>query len=365
MNSGPTAHDKLGHAGNQAEVSIEDRAMFGLNWKTYEKSGESFSAASGGGAEPERKRRPRIGLALGAGAARGWSHIGVLQELEARGVKVDVVAGASIGAVVGGCYAAGRLEALETFARSLTKRRVFSLMDVSFSGVGVLSGGKLRDELARELSGKRIEGLPITYGAVATEIGSGHEVWLRKGDLVHAIRASYAMPGIFEPIRVDNRWLFDGALVNPVPVTLCRAMGAELVIAVNLVGDTAYRGALIDGAQGADAAAEAAPNEADTPVAAEARQLRRQFGRGADGAPGIAAAMLDAFNITQDRIARSRLAGDPPDVLINARLSKIGLFEFHRAEELIAVGRDAARRALNEIAEIAAIESQLHGSAPA
>ncbi len=337
--------------------------MFGFNWKTLEKSGESFSAASGGGSPaPERKRRPRIGLALGAGAARGWSHIGVLQELAARNVPVDIIAGASIGAVVGGCYAAGKLSAIEGFARSLTRRRVFSLMDVSFSGAGMLSGGKLRDELARELDGLRIESLPITFGAVATEIGSGHEVWLRKGDLVQAVRASYALPGIFEPLRIDNRWLFDGALVNPVPVTLCRALGADLVIAVNLVGDTAYRGALIaDGTQGAIEAVGEAPGENADPAATEARQLRRQFGRRADGAPGIAAAMLDAFNITQDRIARSRLAGDPPDVLINARLSKVGLFEFHRAEELIAIGRDAARRALNEIEEIAAIESQLHG----
>jgi NTE family protein len=351
----------LRHARQPADVSIEDRAMFGFNWKTFEKSGESFSAASGGGAPPERKRRPRIGLALGSGAARGWSHIGVLQELEARKVQVDVIAGASMGAVVGGCYAAGRLAALETFARSLTKRRVFSLMDVSFSGAGMLTGGKLRDELARELSGRRIENLPITFGAVATEIGSGHEVWLRKGDLVQAIRASYALPGIFEPLLIDNRWLFDGALVNPVPVTLCRAMGAELVIAVNLVGDTAYRGALIaDGHQAPKEAPENGADGGDPSLIAETRQLRRQFGRGANGAPGIAAAMLDAFNITQDRIARSRLAGDPPDVLINARLSKIGLFEFHRAEELIAVGREAARRALKEIAEIAAIEDQLH-----
>jgi NTE family protein len=334
--------------------------MFGFNWKTFEKSGESFSAASGG-ASPGRKGRPRIGLALGSGAARGWSHIGVLQELEARKVPIDVIAGSSMGAVVGGCYAAGRLAALEEFSRSLTKRRVFSMMDLSFSGSGMLTGGKLRDELARELSGLRIETLPLTFGAVATEIGSGHEVWLRRGDLVQAIRASYALPGIFEPLHIDNRWLFDGALVNPVPVTLCRAMGAELVIAVNLVGDTAYHGALIaDGAH----PAPAAPEGAEFSGAGEARQLRRQFGRGADGAPGIVAAMLDAFNITQDRIARSRLAGDPPDVLINARLSKIGLFDFHRADELIAVGREAARRALNEIAEVVAIEGQLHGRTP-
>jgi NTE family protein len=333
--------------------------MFGFNWKTLEKSGDSLSAANDGGAISLPARRPRIGLALGSGAARGWSHIGVLQELQARKVPIDVVAGASIGAVVGGCFAGGRLDALEAFALSLTKRRVFSLMDVAFSGSGVLSGGKLRDELTRELAEQPIEGLPIKFGAVATEIGSGHEVWLRHGDLVQAIRASYAMPGIFEPVRIDNRWLFDGALVNPVPVTLCRAMGAELVIAVNLVGDTSYRGALITEATRPEP--EARTEKDETGAASEARQLRRQFGRGANGAPGIAAAMLDAFNITQDRIARSRLAGDPPDVVINARLSKIGLFEFHRADELIAIGREAARRALNEIAEIAAIEARLHG----
>ncbi len=332
--------------------------MFGFNWK-MEKSGDALAAANDGAFPMPAARRPRIGLALGSGAARGWSHIGVLQELQARKVPIDVIAGASIGAVVGGCFAGGRLDALEAFALSLTKRRVFSLMDVAFSGAGVLSGGKLRDELARELSGKVIDGLPIKFGAVATEIGSGHEVWLRHGDLVQAIRASYAMPGIFEPVRIDNRWLFDGALVNPVPVTLCRAMGAELVIAVNLVGDTSYRGALITDATRPEP--ESRVEKDENSASSEARQLRRQFGRGANGAPGIAAAMLDAFNITQDRIARSRLAGDPPDVLINARLSKIGLFEFHRADELIAIGREAARRALNEIAEVAAIEAQLHG----
>ena len=343
--------------------------MFGLNWTPFERSADTGSSSStplSGGMR--KKPRPRIGVALGAGAARGWSHIGVMQELAARRVPIDFIAGTSIGAVVGGCYAAGRLEALEAFARSLTKRRVFSLMDVSFSGVGVISGGKLRDELVRELADRQIEQLPIAFGAVATEIGLGHEVWLRKGDLVQSIRASYALPGVFEPVRLDGRWLFDGALVNPVPVTLCRAMGADIVIAVNLIGDTAYRGAVI-GDLPHHPAGETAPASNPAPSkdsggAAEmneARRLRRQFGRGADGAPGIGAAMLDAFNITQDRIARSRLAGDPPDVLINARLSKIGLFEFHRADELIAMGREAARRALAEIAEITAIEEELHG----
>jgi NTE family protein len=334
--------------------------MFGLNWKTFERAGESLSAAAGG-----VDRRPRIGLALGSGAARGWAHIGVLQELDARKVPIDVVAGSSIGAVVGGCYAGGKLGAIETFARSLTRRRMISMMDLSFSGAGMLAGAKLRDELSRALADRRMEDLPVTFGAVATEIGLGHEVWLRRGELVPAIRASYALPGIFEPVRVNDRWLFDGALVNPVPVTLCRAMGAEIVIAVNLIGDSAYRGALIADPMAGDLApaslgAGQSEDSAPPPAPSEARRLRRQFAPGVNGAPGIATALLEAFNITQDRIARSRLAGDPPDVLINARLSRIGFFEFHRADELIALGREAARRALNDIAEVAALERKLH-----
>ncbi|MGO9007895.1 MAG: patatin-like phospholipase family protein [Beijerinckiaceae bacterium] len=311
---------------------------------------------SGGGAPPPRE--PKIGIALGAGAARGWSHIGVLQELAAHGVVPTIVAGTSIGAVVGGCYAADRLEALEFFTRSLTKRRVLSLMDLSFSGVGLLGGGRLRKGLEEELSGRHIETLPKAFAVVATEIGTGHEVWLRKGSLVEAIRASYALPGIFEPVKVGGRWLFDGALVNPVPVTVCRALGADVVIAVNLVGDNAFRGTVISDQISLDRTLRDLDQEdsASRPSATEflhgvGGNLRRHFGRRDDGAPGIANAMMDAFNITQDRISRSRLAGDPPDVLINARNSHIGLFDFHRADELIAIGREAVRRSLSEIAD--------------
>lgn len=297
---------------------------------------------------PLRERRPKLGLALGAGAARGWSHIGVILELEAQGLVPDVVVGTSIGAVVGGCYAAGRLEALQSFALGLTKKSVFNLMDLSFSGVGLLSGGRLKTRLDQELNGRKIESLPKKFAAVATEVSTGHEIWLSKGDLVQAIRASYALPGIFEPVRLGGRWLFDGALVNPVPVTVCRALGAEMVIAVNLIGDPAFRGTVISG-QGAheeEAMAEPPPKQH---FFNGMRGNLRHFGRRQDGAPGIASAMIDAFNITQGRISRSRLAGDPPDVTINARLATVGLFDFHRAEELIAIGREAVRRSMPDI----------------
>jgi NTE family protein len=301
----------------------------------------------------------KIGIALGAGAARGWSHIGVLQELVAHGIVPEIIAGTSIGAVVGGCYAADRLGALERFTRSLTKRRVFSLMDWSLSGVGLLGGNRLKKSLEEELADRTIETLPKRFAVVATDVGTGHEIWLRQGNLVEAIRASYALPGIFEPVRFNGRWLFDGALVNPVPVTVCRVLGADMVIAVNIIGDNAFRGTVISDSLSLDRTFNGTGNGEVEDEAPEARakragandHLRRNFGRHENGAPGIAGAVMDAFNITQDRISRSRLAGDPPDVMINARNSHIGLFDFHRADELIAIGREAARRALGDIAE--------------
>jgi NTE family protein len=307
--------------------------------------------------------RPKIGIALGAGAARGWSHIGVLLELAAHGIHPDVVAGTSIGAVVGGCYAADRLDAIELFARGLTKKRVVTMMDVSFSGVSLLGGGRLKHRLDQALAGRQIEDLDKGFGAVATEVGTGHEIWLTKGDAAEAIRASYALPGIFEPARINGRWLYDGALVNPVPVTVCRALGAEIVIAVNLIGDNAFRGTVIDDRLSIEPALERLGSDAAAnPRTLASRlfsgmggNLRRLFGRREDGAPGIATAMMDAFNTAQGRISRSRLAGDPPDVMINARLSKIGLFDFHRADELIDLGRDATRRAIPDIADYIAL----------
>jgi NTE family protein len=303
-------------------------------------------------------RRPIIGVALGAGAARGWSHIGVLLELTAHGIYPDVVAGTSIGAVVGGAYAAGKLKEIETFALGLTKKRVISLMDVSFSGVSFIGGERLRRELEQEFAGLSFEDLDKKFATVATEAGTGHEIWLTKGDVADAIRASYALPGIFEPVKINGRWLFDGALVNPIPVTLCRALGAEAVVAVNLVSDASFRGTTIHDPLSIEPALEkynfGVPQAGRTLRArilgGMGGNLRRLFGKREDGAPGIANAMMDAFNIAQGRISRSRLAGDPPDVLINARLGKVGLFDFHRAGELIALGREATRRAIPEIA---------------
>lgn len=329
-------------------------------WSDESGSAALATVASKPAERPGRPARQRkIGLALGAGAARGWSHIGILQEFEAAGFKPDIVTGTSIGALVGGCYAAGELAALEDFATSLTRRRVVSLLDLSFSGGGIFSGGRLRDKLENALAGRTIESLSVPFAAVATEIATGHEIWLRSGPLARALNASYALPGLLEPLQVDGRWLFDGALVNPIPVSVCRALGADVVIAVNLVSDSMYRGTVIGDRNVGDEATEALAEKMEEQVGRSAfgamswptslikRRLRRTAGDG----PGLASVMLDAFSITQDRIVRSRLAGDPPDLLINARLEQFGLFDFHRARDMIQLGREIARRRLPDILE--------------
>lgn len=308
----------------------------------------------------------KIGLALGGGAARGWAHIGVLRALVEAGIKPDIIAGTSIGAVVGGCYAAGQLDELEKFARELTVRRVFGYLDFNFAGTGLISGQRLCDRLEAHLKDRAMDDLSPRFTAVATEIGTGHEVWISRGRLVEAMRASYALPGIFKPVKIEGRWLFDGALVNPIPVSVCRALGARYVIAVNLNADSCHRGTVVPHM---DAQPPSPENEIDEqPVkgkngVAMRRLLQRQiFGRGEE-APGISTVMVDAFNIVQDRIARSRLAGDPPDALISPRLAGIGLFDFHRAEDLIARGSAAANREIEDIGrEIAA---RRHFAAPA
>ncbi len=296
-----------------------------------------------------------IGIALGGGAARGWAHIGVLRALDDAGIRPDVIAGTSIGAVVGGCYAANRLDEVEDFARSLTRRRVFGYLDFNFTGSGLITGQRLCDSLDTYLKDYDIEDLETRFVAVATEIGTGHEIWLSRGNLVEAMRASYALPGIFRPVSVNQRWLFDGALVNPIPVSVCRAMGANIVIAININADMCGRGTVVPTdissvtqSENLDVDEIALPKGRNGRAAL--KLLHRQFfGRRESSAPGISTVMVDAFNIVQDRIARSRLAGDPPDLIVSPRLNGVGLFDFHRASELIEAGRQATERAIDEL----------------
>lgn len=303
-------------------------------------------------------RRPVIGLALGGGAARGFAHIGIVRTLAAHGIVPNVVVGTSIGAVVGGAYATGHLDTLEEWARSLQPRNIISYLDIRLNGSGLIGGTKLAAELEAAMGKSLIEDLPLKFASVATEVRTGHEIWLTHGPIVDAMRASYALPGIFSPVMIGDRWLVDGALVNPVPVSAARALGAEIVIAANLSSDVFTHSTTIY-AHGPSASANAAvlPEPEPEPrkrgigkfFSAERTMKREFFGGG--GRPGISSVMVDAFNIMQDRITRARLAGDPPDLLISPRVGQIGWFDFHRADELIAHGARAAERAIDSIQE--------------
>jgi NTE family protein len=299
-------------------------------------------------------RRPIIGLALGGGAARGFAHIGIVRTLIAHGIVPNVVVGTSIGAVVGGAYAAGHLDKLEEWARGLQPRSVLGYLDIRLNGSGLIGGDKLAAQLEAAMGQTLIEDLPLKFASVATEVRTGHEIWLTHGRMVDALRASYALPGIFSPVLAGDRWLVDGALVNPVPVSAARALGAEIVIAANLSSDIFTHSTTIY-SHGASAAAKAAAEPAPARrgfgkfFSAERAVKREFFGGG--GRPGISSIMVDAFNIMQDRITRARLAGDPPDLLISPRVGQIGWFDFHRADDLIAHGARAAERAIVSIQE--------------
>lgn len=305
---------------------------------------------------PTWSRRPAtIGLALGSGIARGWAHIGVLRALEQAGIQPDIICGTSIGAVVGGNYVAGKLDEVEKWARDMTQRRMFRFLDIGLGSGGLLRGKRLATELSNELGSLEIQQLDRRFVAVTTELATGHEIWLRQGNLVEALRASYALPGIFSPVRVDGRLLIDGALVNPVPVSTCRAFGARLVIAVNLNTDIFGFGTVRKGDR---LETEQELTEDDPAIGSllagarvSSRIALRQLLGSAKGMPGLTTVMFGAFNIVQDRLARSRLAGDPPDILVTPSVAHISLLDFHRAEEAIMIGEKAMRDALPQIQE--------------
>ncbi|WP_018698088.1 patatin-like phospholipase family protein [Amorphus coralli] len=303
---------------------------------------------------------PRIGLALGGGAARGWAHIGALRVLEEAGIRPDIVTGTSIGAVVGAAYLEGKLDQIEDFARSLNRRKVLGLIDPMLGSAGLMGGRRLVRLLKRDLGSVRIDEMERAFLCVSTELGTGHEIWLRSGDLVDALRASFALPGVFQPVEIGGRWLVDGALVNPVPVSACRALGARVVIAVNLHSDVFGRGTTVVHAMPPGpvdalpeaAAAHAARETDDEPGFFQALRERfrlRMFGDDDVGLPGMMGVMMESYNIMQDRLTRARMAGDPPDYAVGPRVGDIGLYDFHRADEAIERGAEATRRGLDDI----------------
>jgi len=293
---------------------------------------------------PPKQRKSGIALALGGGAARGWAHIGVLRALDEAGIQIDMIAGTSIGALVGGCYLAGKLDELEDFARSLTRRRIFGLLDLHLGGNGLFGGMKLDARLQEHLSGINIEDLPKPLVCVSAELGTGHEIWLASGALITAMRASYALPGVFEPVRYNGRVLVDGALVNPVPVSVCRAYEQRLVVAVNLHYDLFGRAAVIKLGRLSDGDEQP---DGDAPSVNGDRLRQRRL--------GVMGVMVEAFNIIQDRISRARLAGDPPDLSLYPMLGHIGLTEFYRADEAIRLGYETTRAQLPELERLQSV----------
>jgi NTE family protein len=282
------------------------------------------------------KNQPVLGLALGGGAAKGWAHIGVLQELERMGLRPHVVCGTSIGALVGAVYASDQLEAFSDWVQSLTVRDVFGLMDFSFSG-GVIKGEKLFEFFQERHQNPDIQELAVQYAAVATDMRNGRETWLDRGPVLQAARASCALPGLFSPVQHEGHWMLDGGLVNPVPVSVCRAMGADVVLAVNLNHLPAGRPIARPNRQGM---AEDKAGEQDDSFW---RKVMSFLGSEEGEDPGFFDVMTASVNIMQDRITRSRMAGDPAEEMLAPELGDFAIMDFHRAGEAIEEGQRLTR----------------------
>jgi len=309
--------------------------------------------------------RPRLGLALGSGSARGWAHIGIVRALSEHGLVPDVVTGASVGALVGAACAAGRLAELEQWVCMLTQRDVWRLVDTTFRGGGVMTGNRLMEAIAARIGDAPIESLPIAFGAVATDLYTGEEIWLREGPYMSAVRASSGVPGLFSPTWHQGRWLIDGGVVNPVPVSLCRALGADVVIAVDLsrsVTKVAMRAR--ERPSNAPPPATVPGGNTDPAATDEGTAILKKWSGLVDGLvesfrskrtePGLLEVMSSAVNIMQERVTRSRFALDPADLVLRPDLMSFQLMDFHRAREAIDIGRAHVELAAPRLESIAA-----------
>lgn len=297
-----------------------------------------------------------IGLALGSGSARGWSHIGVIQALEDMGIVPSIVCGSSIGAVVGAAYAAQRLDALQDWAESLTRMDVASFFNLKFHRSGFIDIERLQRFLAEVVDPYDIDirDLKKTFASVSTDLETGVEYWFTQGNVRNAVRGSMSLPGLFTPMRHEDRWLVDGGLVNPVPVSVCKALGADVVIAVNLNGDIVGKhsnhrrngGARRDKNSSSNAdGSEGKKGRSENHLVAYVKNTLRSYSDSilsnfgsSEEAPGLFETLAGSVNITQDRITRTRLAEDNPDIIIAPALAHIGLLEFYRADEAIQQG---------------------------
>ncbi len=313
-----------------------------------------------------KKRKPRIGIALGSGSARGWSHIGVLKALAEMGIHPQIVCGCSMGAVVGAAYAADNLAKLEEWATSLTKIDLVGFFELNLSLNGVLRKEKLMSYFNEYVCSDQlaIADLNHRFATVATTLEHGRERWFTNGLAMDAVWASMALPGLFPPFLYEDEWLIDGGLVNPVPVSLCRALGADVIFAVNLNG---VPGKKTPKTPAKDAPSETLPavseNKPNTNASSgslvnsmatslKGYSTRLSLNKNQEQAPqppGVIDIMARSINIMQDKITRSRMAGDPPELVFNPRVGDVSLLEFHRAKETIAEGYACVQRLEAEI----------------
>ncbi len=312
--------------------------------------------------------RRKIGLVFGSGSARGWAHIGVIRELATMGIKPDLVAGSSIGAVVGGAYASGHLDEFEEWIFTLKRVDILKLLDFHMTGGGFIQGKALMMAIEKRLGNLNLEDLNVPFACVATSLLNGKEHWLREGSLLDAVRASIALPGIFAPVALHQDLMLDGGLVNPVPISLARAMGADSIIAVNLNSDLVGRHFSLDQS---DVAADNQDNqkqldyvETNNPtIATWGAKLKADLDIRLTSfisslrkknilKPGLFDVIAGSINIMQERITNSRMAEDPPDVLITPKLSHIGLMEFDRVQEAIREGQEATRRVADDLEKL-------------
>lgn len=302
-------------------------------------------------------RQLKLGIALGSGAARGWAHIGVLKALREAGIRPDIVTGTSIGALVGAAYINDHLESLEKWLCGLTKMQTARFFTLSKHFNGFINKDKLRPMLAQYVASEdlRIENFEQQFASVATDLHTGREVWCTEGGLLDSVFASISLPGLFPVMHYRDRWLIDGGLVNPVPVSVCRALGADVVLAINLNGDILgkhlHEDKTAEEDNGDGLYAKLSGFISD--YAGDWFQSNKKN----DDTPDMFDALAASINITQDRITRSRMAGDPPDVLVSPRLAHVGLLEFYRAGEVIDTGYQAMQRSVGELSAMLDFEN--------
>jgi NTE family protein len=301
-----------------------------------------------------------VGLVLGSGSSRGWAHIGAIEALEEEKIPIDVIVGCSVGAYVGAIYASGSIKSLKEFVLKMNGKKVFSYFDIVLPRSGILDGTKrLRELFSIHTDVKNFSELKIPVMVVATDLETGKKVVLKSGDILDALRASMSMPGLFAPAWVNDRWLVDGGLVDPVPVSVARAMGADIVVAVDLSSGTiSKKKRKKQKTQGEETPVKQAVHKNElikklsayyeTAEFSFKSKISELFKKEAE-TPDIIETVTTSIAIMQDRITRINHAVTPPDVLIKPHLGELKMLDFDQVEHTIQEGYNKAKEKIDDI----------------